>query len=313
MEIRIGVSSCLLGRKARYDGGHKHDRWITGTLEKFCTLVPVCPEVECGLPAPREAMGLEGCPQRPRLVTVDSKVDLTEKMETFCSRKLEELAAEDLCGFIFKAKSPSCGLFRISIHNDGIARRNGRGLFAAALTQRFPLLPVEEEVRLEDTAFRENFIERVFAFRRWRDFLRGPQGMGELVDFHAAHKYLIMAHSPKGYRDMGRLVAQGKDMPLEEFVERYGKALMEALSRQATPAKNGNVLMHLMGYFKKELSTEEKKELLGMIGRYREGLVPLIVPLTLLNQYARKYDQTYLKGQLYLNPHPQELMLRNHA
>lgn len=312
MEIRVGVSSCLLGQKVRYDGGHKHDRWITGTLGKFCTLVPVCPEVECGLPAPREPMRLEGDPQQPRLVTVETKVDLTEQMERFCSEKLEELAAEGLCGFVLKEKSPSCGL-GIGIHNDGAPTKKGRGLFAAALAHRFPLLPVEEEERLEDMALRENFVERVFTFRRWKDFLQGERGMEEIVAFHTAHKYLVMAHSPKGYHAMGRLVAQGKDLPREELLQRYGEALMDAFSRPATPAKNANVLMHLMGYFKKELSADEKEELQDAIDRYRNGLVPLVVPITLLNRYVRRYDQTYLKGQLYLTPHPQELMLRNHA
>lgn len=312
-DIAIGVSSCLLGEKVRYDGGHKHDRYITDTLGRFFRFVAVCPEVGCGLSIPREAMRLEGDPSAPRLVTNRTGIDLTERMLDFCRNKVVELEQEDLCGFIFKKDSPSSGLYRVKVYGGGVPARNGRGLFADALVKHFPLLPVEEEGRLYDMNLREIFIERVFAFRSWKDFLLGPCGMGDLVAYHTGRKLQIMAHSPEIYREMGKLVAEGKRLSRDQLLERYRELLMRALSLHATVKKNTNVLSHIMGYFKKYLSSGEKEELLEIIRQYHEQLIPLIVPVTLLKHYVNKYDQDYLKSQSYLNPHPMELMLRNHV
>ncbi|MDZ4184568.1 MAG: DUF523 and DUF1722 domain-containing protein [Desulfuromonadales bacterium] len=311
--IKIGVSSCLLGERVRYDGGHKHNDYITDILGNYFSFVPVCPEVGCGLPIPREAMRLEGDPEAPRLLTRQSRIDLTAQMQAFCDAKVLELEKEDLCGFIFKKDSPSSGLFRVKVYNNGMAVKNGRGLFAAAVARNFPLLPMEEEGRLNDAPLRENFIERVFSYRRWKDFLAGAPTLGKLVEFHTAHKLLMMAHSPDYYRQMGELVAHGKELAVAELFRRYEELLMKGLTLHATAAKNTNVLQHIMGYFKKELTTEEKAELLEVIHQYHAHLLPLIVPLTLLKHYVRKYDQTYLQGQIYLSPHPAQLMLRNHV
>jgi uncharacterized protein YbgA (DUF1722 family)/uncharacterized protein YbbK (DUF523 family) len=311
--ITIGVSSCLLGEHVRYDGGHKLDRYITDTLGRFFRFVPVCPEVGCGMPVPREAMHLEGDPAAPRLVTINSGIDKTEQMLAFCRQKVRELEREDLCGFIFKKNSPSSGLHRVKVYNRGMPARSGRGLFAAAVVEHFPRLPVEEEGRLTDPLIRENFIERVFACRRWKDFLDGRKTVGELVAFHTTHKLLIMAHSPEIYREMGNLVAHARELPRPELLDHYEELFMKALALQATVAKNTNVLQHIMGYFRAELSAEEKAELLGLIRQYHDHLVPLIVPVTLLKHYVAKYRQTYLLGQVYLTPHPAELMLRNHV
>ncbi len=311
--IRVGVSSCLLGEKVRYDGGHKHDHYITDTLGRFFSFVPVCPEVGCGLPVPREAMRLEGDPENPRLVTIKTGIDLTGQMEEYCRRVVVELEPEDLCGFIFKKSSPSSGLFRVKVYNKGVPAKSGRGLFADAVVKHFPLLPVEEEGRLYDMALRENFIERVFAFRRWKDFLAGPASLGGLVEFHASHKLQIMAHSPQLYRETGKLVAEGKGINRADLLERYPELMMRALAFHATSRKNTDVLLHIMGYFKKELSRGEKEELLEIIRQYHDRLIPLIVPVTLLKHYVNKYDRQYLQNQSYLNPHPMELMLRNHV
>ncbi|MBE0504462.1 MAG: DUF523 and DUF1722 domain-containing protein [Desulfuromonadales bacterium] len=311
--IKIGVSSCLLGERVRYDGGHKHNDYITGILGDYFSFVPVCPEVGCGLPIPREAMRLEGDPAAPRLLTRQSRIDLTAQMQAFCAAKVKELEGEDLCGFIFKKDSPSSGLFRVKVYNNGMAVKNGRGLFAAAVANNFPLLPMEEEGRLNDAPLRENFIERVFSYRRWKDFLASAPTLGKLVEFHTAHKLLMMAHSPDYYRQMGVLVAHGKELAAAELFRRYEELLMKGLTLHATAAKNTNVLQHIMGYFKKELTAEEKAELLEVISQYHSHLLPLIVPLTLLKHYVRKYDQTYLRGQIYLSPHPAQLMLRNHV
>jgi len=312
-QLKIGVSACLLGEKVRYDGGHKHDRYITDTLGKFFTFVPVCPEVECGMPIPREALRLEGDPAAPRLMTRQSRVDKTGQMLEFCEWKVRELEGEELCGFIFKKDSPSSGLYRVKVYNNGMAARTGSGLFAAAVARHFPLLPLEEEGRLNDPCIRENFIERVFCCRRWKDFLATSTDLGDLVTFHTRHKLLYMAHSPKVYREMGTLVAGGKTMETRELFRRYEEMMMAGLAQHATVSKNTNVLQHIMGYFKKDLSAGEKAELLEVIGRYHGHLVPLIVPLTLLKHYVAKYDKTYLKDQFYLEPHPAELMLRNHV
>ena len=311
--IKIGVSSCLLGERVRYDGGHKHNDYITDILGNYFSFVPVCPEVGCGLPIPREAMRLEGDAAAPRLLTRQSRVDLTAQMQAFCTSKIKELEGEDLCGFIFKKDSPSSGLFRVKVYNNGMAVKNGRGLFAAAVAKNFPLLPMEEEGRLNDAPLRENFIERVFSYRRWKDFLASAPTPGKLVEFHTAHKLLMMAHSPDYYRQMGVLVAHGKELAVAELFRRYEELLMKGLTLHATAAKNTNVLQHIMGYFKKELTTEEKAELLEVIHQYHDHLLPLIVPLTLLKHYVRKYDQTYLRSQIYLSPHPAQLMLRNHV
>ncbi|HEY3308450.1 MAG TPA: DUF523 and DUF1722 domain-containing protein [Desulfuromonadaceae bacterium] len=311
--INIGVSSCLLGEQVRYDGGHKHNLFITDTLGRFFNLVGVCPEVGCGLPIPREAMHLEGDPDQPRLVTSKTKIDKTDQMLGFCRQKVVELEKEDLCGFIFKKNSPSSGLFRVKVYKKGIPAPTGRGLFAAAVVGHFPLLPVEEEGRLNDAVIRGNFIERIFSYHRWKDFLLTRPGIGELVDFHAQQKLLIMSHSIEIYRELGRLVAQAKGTDKAELFRRYEELFMKALALNATTKKNTNVQMHIMGYFKNQLSTIEKAELLGLINQYHDHLVPLIVPLTLLKHYVTIYDQPYLKRQVYLSPHPAELMLRNHV
>lgn len=312
--IKIGVSTCLLGEKVRFDGGHKHNRYITQTLGQFFEFVPVCPESECGLGIPREAMRLVGAVDAPRLVTNKTLMDHTDQMLSWAEGRLDALEKEKLCGFIFKKDSPSSGLYRVKVYNDkGQPVKTGRGLFAAAFTSRFPRIPVEEEGRLHDPVLRENFIEQVFALKRWREVLAEKKTMGRLVDFHTREKLLFMAHSPKHYREMGRLVAGGKKITVSDLYDRYEGMLTEALGLRATVSKHTNVLMHVMGYFKKQLSGDEKQEVLELIGNYRSGHLPLIVPVTLLNHFVRKYSQPYLSVQTYLNPHPLDLQLRNHV
>lgn len=314
-EIRLGVSSCLLGHQVRYDGGHKHDRYITDTLGRFFSFVAICPEQECGLPVPREAMRLVGDVAAPRLVTVKTGRDLTDQMLHFSNQKVEQLADADLCGFIFKKNSPSSGLFRVKVYGEhsGMPVKSGRGLFAAAVTRRFPLLPVEEEGRLYDPVLRENFLERVFCYRRWKDFVQQDGSLGGLVEFHSRHKFLILSHSPQLLRDLGRMVARGRELPIEELLDSYGTTFMQALCLHATPAKQVNTLHHIMGFFKKQLEPWEKQELLTVFDQYRRKLVPLLVPLTLLTHYVRKYRHDYLLNQVYLAPHPDELMLRSYV
>ena len=312
--IKLGISSCLLGNKVRYDGGHKLDRFIRDTLGQYVTFVPVCPEVECGLPVPRESMRLVGDPSHPRLVTNRTGIDHTTRMLSWAAKRVEELEKEKLCGFIFKKSSPSSGMLRVKVYNKkGMPAYTGSGLFAKAFMERFPRIPAEEEGRLHDPKIRENFIERIFALHRWRSLISERPALGKLVAFHTREKLLLMSHSIKHYREMGKLVADGKQIPLNQLYDDYEAMLMESLSLKTTSAKHTNVLQHLLGYFKKDLNAEEKREMLEIIEQYRAGHLPLIVPVTLINHYVRKYGQTYLSEQTYLNSHPVALQLHNHV
>ena len=313
-KIKLGISTCLLGQNVRYDGGHKLDRFLTDTLGQYVEYVPVCPEVECGLPIPRETMYLEGNPNSPRLVTIHTQQDMTNRMVQWAKKRIMALENEDLCGFIFKSNSPSCGVERIRVCNKkGLSVKKGVGIFARIFMDHFPLHPMEDEERLHDPELRQNFIERIFTLKRWREALAKKEGRGVVVDFHTAHKILILSHSPKHYQMMGKLVAKAKEIPTKELYQQYQTFLMEALQLKTTPKKNANVLQHMVGYFRERISSDEKQELLGMIDSYRKGYIPLIIPVTLINHYVRKYDQPYLKQQVYLNPRPLELQLRNHV
>jgi uncharacterized protein YbgA (DUF1722 family)/uncharacterized protein YbbK (DUF523 family) len=312
--IRIGVSACLLGQNVRFDGGHKHDRFLTDTLGQYVEFVPVCPEAECGLGIPRESMRLVGDIESPRLITTRTHVDHTERMLNWARGRVTELEKEDLCGFIFKSDSPSSGMERVKVYREnGMPEKKGVGLFAHAFMKHFPLIPVEEEGRLHDPKLRENYIESIFTLKRWREFLGAKPGLGGLVDFHTRNKLLLLAHSEKHYRAMGKLVAAGKTLSRQSLWEQYEALLMEALKLKTSVKKNANVLYHLMGYFKEDLSADEKQELLEILDRYRAGHIPLIVPVTLINHYVRKYKEPYLAIQTYLNPHPVDLQLRNHV
>jgi uncharacterized protein YbgA (DUF1722 family)/uncharacterized protein YbbK (DUF523 family) len=311
--IKIGISSCLMGNQVRYDGGHSHDRFLTQTLGLFTTYVPVCPEVECGMPIPREAVRLVGDPENPRLVTQKTGQDKTRQMQDWIEGRLKALEQENLCGFIFRSKSPSSGLYRIRVYGDDKkVRKTGVGLFARAFTRHFPRIPVEEAGRLQDPGLRENFIENIFSLQRWRHLLTTQRTMGGLVAFHTHNKLLILSHNQEIYRQMGRLVAQGKKQDRDLLFDTYEQLLLKALGLKTTLKKNINVLHHIMGYFKRNLDGNEKQELLTVIDQYGDGYVPLIVPITLIKHYVLKYDQSWLKTQTYLNPHPFELKLRNY-
>ena len=313
-KLRLGISTCLLGENVRYDGGHKLDSFLTDTLGQYVEYIPVCPEVEAGFGIPREPFRLSGDPENPRLVTVRTNQDHTARMLRWARKRVEELEKEGLCGYIFKSGSPSSGMERVKVYDrNGVPAKAGVGIFARVFMEHFPLLPVEDEERLNDPLLRENFIERIFTLKRWRETSARKPDLGGLVDFHTGHKLLILSHSPEHYRAMGKLVARGKEVPLKTLYAEYQTLLMDALRRKTTAKKNANVLQHMMGYFKEALSADEKRELLEIIDQFRRGYFPLIVPITLMNHYVRKYKQPYLKGQYYLNPHPIELQLRNHA
>jgi uncharacterized protein YbgA (DUF1722 family)/uncharacterized protein YbbK (DUF523 family) len=312
--IRIGISSCLLGCKVRFDGGHRQDDFLVGTFGGWVEWVPVCPEVEVGMGTPREPIRLVREGGEVRLLAPRSGRDWTAKMRAYAARRTEALAAADLCGYVLKKDSPSCGMERVKVcESHGVPHKDGRGVFAEALLARFPNLPVEEEGRLDDPRLRDNFVERVFAYRRLRTLFAGRWTIGGLVAFHSAHKLQLMAHSPKAYTALGRLVAGARRIDRDEVRRRYQDAFMQGLEVTATTRRTTNVLQHIVGYFKKTLDDGSRAELLGLVEDYREGLVPLVVPITLIRHWVRVHDVRYLAGQTFLEPHPKELMLRNHA
>jgi uncharacterized protein YbgA (DUF1722 family)/uncharacterized protein YbbK (DUF523 family) len=312
--IRIGISSCLLGEEVRFDGGHKRDTFLTETLGRFVEWVPVCPEVEAGFGTPREPMHLVRSADGLRLLTVKTRIDLTLQLHQYATARVEQLASRDLSGYVLKKDSPSCGMERVKVYDaNDVPARSGRGLFAARLLERFPALPVEEEGRLADPALRENFVERVFAYWRLRGLFNGRWTIGGLVRFHTAHKLVVMAHAPRAYQQLGRLVANARSLPRADLDREYSSRFMGALAIVATRQRHTNVLQHMAGYFKGRLDRESRAELASAIEDYRRGLVPLVVPTTLLRHHVRVHNVEYLAGQVYLEPHPKELMLRNHV
>jgi uncharacterized protein YbgA (DUF1722 family)/uncharacterized protein YbbK (DUF523 family) len=312
--IRLGISSCLLGELVRYDGGHKRDRFLVDTLGPYVEWVPVCPELEVGMGVPRESILLEKNAATVRLVAIKSRQDHTVAMEKWSRKRLAELAKEDLCGYILKSRSPSCGMERVAVYDEnGVPSKVGVGMFAEPMLERFPDLPVEEEGRLHDPKLRENFIERIFAYQRLRSLFETGWKAREVIEFHAQHKLLLMAHSPQAYRELGQKVAAIKQTPRAEFRQSYERTFMAALGRKATKGRHANVLQHAAGYVSKDLDTASRQEIGNLIEDFRKGLVPLIVPITLIRHYVRRFAIAYLEQQYYLEPHPKELMLRNHV
>jgi len=309
--IRIGISSCLLGERVRWDGNHKQDSYIRRTLGEVFEFVPVCPEVGIGMGIPRPTIRLVGDPEAPRLVGVeDDQLDVTGAMQRFGRRQARRL--NDLDGYIFKSKSPSCGMERVKLYTGkGGVSKQGVGLYAREFMAANPLVPCEEEGRLGDPGLRDNWLERVFTWHRWRQLRRQRLTPRRLVDFHTRHKLAIMAHGQAPYRALGQLVARAGSDPLPELADRYIALLMQALRQRATTKRHTNVLHHLMGYLKRALSPEDKQELLDLIDAYRLGKVPRIVPLTLMKHHFRKHPHPYVADQTYLNPEPAELRLRS--
>jgi len=267
--IRVGISACLIGDEVRFDGGHKRDAFLTETFGRFVEWVPVCPEVECGLGTPRESMRLVRVENGVRLLTVRSGVDLTAQMEHFSRSRVSALEREDLSGYVLKKDSPSCGLERVKVYDrHGTPTRGGRGMFAAALVEAFPHLPVEEEGRLADPRLRDNFVERVFAYCRLRGLLSGRWTVGDLVRFHTAHKLLLLAHAPQAYRRLGQLVAGARSTTRRELERRHGDGFMHALAQLATTRRHTNALQHMAGHFKNRLDAASKRELSETITDY---------------------------------------------
>ena len=310
----MGISACLLGQEVRYDGGHKRDPFLADTFGRFVEWVPVCPEVEAGFGTPREAMRLVGASDGIRLMTVKSGKDVTKRLDVAVGQRMRTLAAEQLSGYILKRGSPSCGLMRVKVYDvSGTSSTPGRGLFAAALSEQFPYLPIEEEGRLTDPRLRENFIERVFAYWRLRGLFAPRWTVASLMRFHSAHKLILMAHSPVGATSLGRIAARASSVGRAATEQQYSEGFMKTLALIATSRRHTNVLQHIAGYCKRLIDHDSRQELATTIEDYRLGLVPLIVPITLIRHHVRAHRVSYLADQLYLAPHPKELMLRNHT
>lgn len=312
--VRVGISACLLGESVRWNGGHKRDAFACEELSRYVEWVSVCPEVAVGMSVPRETLRLEADGEAIRVVATRSGHDHTAALGRYASAEARRLRGAGLCGFLFKARSPSCGVFRVKVWNDaGQPEARGRGVFAEAVTAGDPGLPVEEEGRLRDAALRERFVERVFATHRVHSLFRGRATRGRIVAFHAAHKLQLMAHHQTRMRALGALVAQAKSLRPSELRERYVEGFAVAMARPASRRSHTNVLQHIQGYFRKRLSAGDRSELGECIDRYHRGFVPLVVPLTLLRHHVRREGIDYLAAQVYLEPHPSELMLRNHV
>ena len=315
LPLRLGISHCLLGEPVRYDGGHKRNDFLVDVLGRHVEWVPVCPEMEAGFGTPRESMRLVDDVAEPRLMTVRSHHDHTDRMRRYTKKRLRDLQSLNLSGYVFKKDSPSCGTRHVRVYSrDGHLLGTGKGLFADAFQHMFPLTPIEEEGRLQDQGLRENFIERVFGYHRWQSHILNTRlTRGRLVAFHTAHKYLLLAHSQRHYRELGRFVANAKQLSTRQLADAYGPVFMEALAVKTTVRKHMNVLQHVAGHFKGAVSSRTRGELHEVIADYQKGFVPLSVPITLIRHYVRVLDMPYLRDQVYLAPHPKELMLRNHV
>jgi len=310
--LKLGISACLLGERVRYNGGHKRSALCTEVLAEHFELVPVCPETAIGLGTPRPAIRLVGDPDAPRaVVPQEQNRDLTAELRAQGARVAREL--DDISGFVLMHKSPSCGLHRVKLYRDNghLAEASTRGVFASSLHQQRPELPLEDEGRLHDPVLRENFLNRVFVYGRWQRLLVGGLSQQGLLDFHARHKYLLMATHPQQQKALGRLLSNLANQDLNDLAPRYFRQLMAALSRPATRGTHSNVLQHLSGHLKQHLGDAERSELQKLIEQYRTGVIPLVVPLTLLRHHFNRHPDAYVANQDYLQPYPDDLSLRN--
>ncbi len=314
--LHVGVSSCLLGQRTRYDGRHKLDTVVSQTLGRFIQYVPVCPEVECGLPTRRPPMQLVGDRVSPRIVTMSGGIDHTDRLLDWAALRLKEIEEENLDGFIFKSLSPSCGIAQIPVGDSGrvsTGHKAGAGIFAGLFMARFPLIPVEEDRRLADPDLRENFIQRIFIMRRWRQLLAGDRERSDLAEFNRCHEMQLFAHSSNHLRLMRELVNEATVSQIEALYTRYQRLLLGAVRRKATIDGHTQVLLRIVRRLQMALMPDEKQEFQDIVADYANGTLPLIVPITLLRQSAARAGVDYLERQTYLHPDALELRMRNHA
>ena len=307
--ITIGISACLVGENVRYDASSKTSNFCVAELGQHVTYKTFCPEVAIGLPIPRPTIRQIKKQDLIHVARPDGSGDVTQALEAY-GKKIAKLA-QSFSGYVFCAKSPTCGMERVKIYNEqgDALPANGIGVFANEIMKANPLLPCEENGRLNDAIIRENFVARIFTYKSWQLLVETGLSKHKLMQFHSKHKYLVMSHDLLAYKALGRLLADGK-LPLEDMASQYILGLMTALKIKATRKKHANTLQHIQGYFSKHLTTTERQELCQQITNYRTGLVPLLVPLTLINHYLMHHPKQYLANQVYLNPYPEQLKLR---
>ena len=309
-QIPVGISSCLLGDEVRYNGGHKRDSYVERTLGQYFTFHAFCPEVDIGLGVPRKPIRLVRKEDEIACVDIDDpEMDHTEALRDSADRQTDWHG--DLCGYILKRASPSCGMERVKVYHNGQPQANGVGVYAGRMMENFPELPMEEEGRLGDPVLRENFIQRVYVMYRWKKLLADGMTVGGLVDFHARHKLILMSHCQKTYRELGPLVASARKDNVDEVAGQYIAKLMPALRKRASRGNHVNVMQHIQGYLKEQLDADDKAELVESIERYHRGELPLIVPITLLNHHFRRNPDPYIERSWYMNPYPAEMSLQN--
>jgi len=309
-KIPVGISSCLLGEKVRHDGGHKHHSYIVSTLGEYFEYRSFCPEMSIGLGVPRKPIRLVTREDGIHCVGVkDPSFDVTEKLIQTTNE--QQHWHRKIYAYIVKKDSPSCGMERVKVYNNDMPTRSGSGLYTQTLMQNFPNLPVEEEGRLGDAKLRENFIKRVFIYKRWHDMADNGLDLKNLTQFHAQHKLILLSHNQKQARELGKKLSNTRAEEVKEFSDEYLATLMQILKLPATTKNHVNVLQHIQGYLKKNLDTDDKAELTQIIEEYRLGQVPLIVPITLLRHHFRKNPAPYIEDSYYMHPHPKELMLLN--
>lgn len=311
MKITLGISSCLLGNEVRHDGGHKRNLYVLNTLSEYFSFRSVCPEMAIGMGTPRPTIRLSRTVDGIRLAASgDSTLDVTEQMNNWSESAVEEM--HDLSGYILKSNSPTCGMERVRVYDaNGVPAKDGTGLFAVSLMKAMPWLPVEEEGRLNDSMLRENFIERVFVYHRWQRMIKTGLSVSRLMEFHQRHKSILLAHDEVEYRKLGPLIASTNKENINDIADEYLIRVMKCLKAKASRKRHTNVLMHVMGYLKSKITSDDKQELIEVLDKYRLGKVPLIVPVTLMKHHLRKYPNEYISKQYYMDPYPEELMLRN--
>ena len=310
--MKLGISSCLLGTMCRYDGTSSKDSFITNTLQKYFEFVPYCPE-KMIFSTPREAIRLVEKNNKISVFTSNSKKDVTAELEDISQVCVEQMQNDELCGFILKSKSPTCGLERVKVYQDkeSPSEKKGVGIFAGKVKEKFPLLPLEEEGRLNDPWLRENFLMQIFAYKHFFEFLKSKPALKDLIDFHTSYKYLIYSKSQYSYKELGNIVANHNKKSIEEVLSLYKVSFLKAISQKGSISKTYNVLLHIFGYFKKLITREEKQEILESIKEFKEGIIPLIAVIKLLNIYTKRFQLDYLSQQKFLNPYPKELSLRS--
>ncbi|MFT5084507.1 MAG: hypothetical protein ACI9Y1_002562 [Lentisphaeria bacterium] len=311
-KIPIGISSCLIGERVRFDSGHKNNAYITKTLCEYFDFQPFCPEVSIGLGIPREPIRLvsDATNGEVRCIgTKDATLDVTAPL-TACAKNQFHWISH-LSGYIFKKDSPSCGMERVKVYHNNNPRREGVGIYASEILKAFPYMPTEEEGRMGDAGLRENFIKRVFLYKRWQDLIKTQPSKKLLVEFHARHKLIYMSHNQNQTRELGQLVSQIGNVETKEYCDQYISKATNIIRKPSNRKNHTNVLKHIQGYLKRTIDTDDKAELEHTIEQYRQGYLPLIVPITLLRHHFRKYPDPYIDQSYYMQPHPRELMLQN--